>query len=219
MMRGGWSKRKQALWWSRGEKEVPLVRQEELEEPEDPEGPPKIEFPKVPQVLEKVEAPKCPLRIEVAVESSKPIDEEKCDTREFRSKSNKAKEEEREVGPIPVEKTSLAGSKEHPMEAKEELVNPEDMKTEEDMRAMEVGEYPEEKETRYSGEEGSRPRWDREESSSDVSSPFSLHDTCGIRGIHGYRGMAGERGVPGGLIGWKRILERLHDRELGDRKR
>ena len=40
----------EALWWSRGEKEVPLVRQEE---PEDPEGPQKIESPKVPQVLEK----------------------------------------------------------------------------------------------------------------------------------------------------------------------
>ena len=38
------------------------------------------------------------------------------------------------------------------------------------MRAMEVGEYPEEKETRHSEEVGSRARWDREESSSDVSS-------------------------------------------------
>ena len=103
----------EALWWSRGEKEVPVVRQEEPEEPEDPEGPPKIEFPKVPQVLEKVEvpqvlekveAPKCPLRIEVPVESSEPIDEEKCDTREFRSKSNEA---ETEVGHIPVEKTCV----------------------------------------------------------------------------------------------------------------
>ena len=60
------------------------------------------------------------------------------------------------------------------METKEERANPEDMKTEEGMRAMEVGEYPEEKETRYSGEEGSRPRWDREESSSDVSSPSTI---------------------------------------------
>ena len=75
---------------------------------------------------------------------------------------------------IPVEKTCVAGSKEHPMETKEERANPEDMKTEEGMRAMEVGEYPEEKETRYSGEEGSRARWDREESSSDVSSPSTI---------------------------------------------
>ena len=145
-----------------------MVRQEE---PEDPEGPQKTESPKVPKVLEKVEAPKCPLRIEVPVESSEPIDEEKCDTRELRSKSNK---EEREVGHIPVEKTCVAGSKEHPMETKEERTNPEDTKTEEGMRAMEVGEYPEEKETRYSGEEGSRARWDREESSSDVSSPSTI---------------------------------------------
>ena len=70
----------EALWWRRGEKEVPLVRQEE---PEDPEGPQKTESPKVPQVLEKAEAPKCPLRIEVPVESLDPINEEKCDTRDF----------------------------------------------------------------------------------------------------------------------------------------
>ena len=145
----------EALWWSRGEKEVPLVREEDSE---DPERPPKTEFPKVPKVLEKVEvpkvlekveAPKGPLQIEVSAESSKPIDEVKCDTRDFRSKSIK---EEREVGPIPVEKTCVSGGKEHPMETKEEQANPEDMKTEEGMRAMEVREYPEEKETRYSEE-------------------------------------------------------------------
>ena len=131
----------EALWWSRGEKEVPLVWQED---PEEPEGPPKTESPKMAKVLEKVEAPKVPrgpLRIEMPVESSKPIDEEKCDTRDFRSKSNKAKEEETEVEPIPVEKTSVAGIKEHPMETKEERVNHEDTKTEEGMRAMEVREY------------------------------------------------------------------------------
>ena len=60
------------------------------------------------------------------------------------------------------------------METKEERANPEDMKTEEGMRAMEVGEYPEEKETRYSEEEGSRPSLDREESGSDVSSPSTI---------------------------------------------
>ena len=158
----------EALWWSREEKEAPVVRQEDAE---DPEGPPKVESPKVSKVLEKVEAPKGPLRIEVPVESSEPIDEEKCDTRDFRSKSNK---EEREVGPIPVEKTSLAGSKEDPMETKEEQANPEDIKTEEGMRAMEVREYPEEKETRHSRKEGSRPSLDREESSSDVSSPSTI---------------------------------------------
>ena len=164
----------EAHWWSRGEKEVPLVWQED---PEEPEGPPKTESPKMAKVLEKVEAPKVPrgpLRIEMPVESSKPIDEEKCDTRDFRSKSNKAKEEETEVEPIPVEKTSVAGIKEHPMETKEERVNHEDTKTEEGMRAMEVGEYPEEKETRHSEEEGSWPSWDREESSSDVSSPSTI---------------------------------------------
>ena len=134
----------EALWWSRGEKEeVPLVRLDE------PEGPQKRESPKVPTVLEKVEVPKGPLRMEVPVESSKPIDDEECDTRDFRSKSNKAKEEEREVGHIPVEKTIVSGTKEHPMETKEEQENPEDMKTEEGMGAMEVGEYPEEQETRY----------------------------------------------------------------------
>ena len=51
----------EALWWSREEKEVPLVRQEE------PEGLEKTESPKVPKVLEKREAPKGPLRIEVPV--------------------------------------------------------------------------------------------------------------------------------------------------------
>ena len=35
---------------------------------------------------------------------------------------------------------------------REERTNPEDKKTEEGMRAMEVGEYPEEKETRHSEE-------------------------------------------------------------------
>ena len=120
----------EALWWSRGEKEAPVVREDD---PEEPERPPKTESPKmskvlekveVPQVLEKVEAPKGPLRIEVPVESSKPIDKEKCDTRDLRSKSNKAKEEEREVGPIPVEKTSVSGSKEDPMETKRSERNP-----------------------------------------------------------------------------------------------
>ena len=60
------------------------------------------------------------------------------------------------------------------METKKERANPEDTKTEEGMEAMEVGEYPEEKETRYSDEEGSRPSWDREESSNDVSSPSTI---------------------------------------------
>ena len=161
----------EAHWWSRGEKKVPVVRQEK---PEKPEGPPKTESPKMAKVLEKVEAPKGPLQIEVPVESSKPIDEEKCDTRDFRSKSNEAKEEETEVEPIPVEKTCVSGIKEHPMQTKEEQENSEDTKTEEGMRAMEVREYPEEKETRYSEEEGSRPSWDREESSSDVSSPSTI---------------------------------------------
>ena len=58
------------------------------------------------------------------------------------------------------------------METKEERASPEDMKTEKGMGAMEVGVYPEEEETRYS--EGSRPSWDREESSSDVSSPSTI---------------------------------------------
>ena len=114
-------KQEEALWWSRGEKEAPVVREDD---PEDPEGPPKTESPKMSKVLEKVEAPKGPLRIEVPVESSKPIDEEKCDTGDLRSKSNEAKEEEREVGPIPVEKTSVSGSKEDPMETKRSERNP-----------------------------------------------------------------------------------------------
>ena len=118
----------EALWWRRGEKEVPLVRQED---PEDAEGPPKTESPKVAKVLEKVEVPKGPLRIKVAVKWSERIDDEKCDTRDFRSKSNESNKVEREVGHIPVERTSVAGSKEHPMETKEERANPEDMKTEE----------------------------------------------------------------------------------------
>ena len=37
-----------------------------------------------------------------------------------------------------------------------------------------MGKYPEEKETRHSEEEGSRPSLDREESSSDVSSPSTI---------------------------------------------
>ena len=60
----------------------------------------------------------------------------------MRSKSKEAKEEEREVGPIPVEKTRVTGTKEHPMETKEERVSPENMKSEEGMGAMEVGEHP-----------------------------------------------------------------------------
>ena len=75
-----------------------MVRQEEPEEPEDPEGPPKVESPKVPKVLEKVEAPKCPLRIEVPVESSKPIDEEKCDTRDLGSKSTRQRRKKEKWG-------------------------------------------------------------------------------------------------------------------------
>ena len=63
----------EALWWSRGEKEVPVVRQEE---PEDPEGPPKTESPKVPQVLEKRVVAKGPLRIEVPVKWSERINDE-----------------------------------------------------------------------------------------------------------------------------------------------
>ena len=73
----------------------------------------------MPKVLEKVEVPRCPLRIEVPVEWSERIDDEKCDTMDFRSKFNESnKEEEIEVGPIPVEKTCVAGIKEHPMETK-----------------------------------------------------------------------------------------------------
>ena len=62
--------------------------------------------------------------------------------RDSKSKSKEAKEEEREVGPIPVEKTRVAGAKEHPMETKEERASPEGMKSEEGMEAMEVGEHP-----------------------------------------------------------------------------
>ena len=75
--------------------------------------------------------------------SSEPTDDEKCDTRDSKSKSKEAeKEEEREVGPIPVEKTCIAGTKEHPMETKEERASPEDIKSEEGMGAMEVAEHP-----------------------------------------------------------------------------
>ena len=58
----------EVLRWSRGEKEVPVVRQEDPEDPEDPEGPQKTESPKVPKVLEKVEVPKVLEKVEVRSE-------------------------------------------------------------------------------------------------------------------------------------------------------
>ena len=183
-------KQEEALWWSRGEKEAPVVREDD---PEDPEGPPKTESPKMSKVLEKVEAPKGPLRIEVSVEWSERIEDEKCDTRDFRSKSNKSNtsnksnkshksnksnkstKEEREVGPIPVEKTSVSGSKKHPWKRRRSEQTPKICrlrKVWEQWRWENI--HKRKRQGTQEKKEGSRRRWDREESSSDVSSPYTV---------------------------------------------
>ena len=135
---------------------VERVQRVRLQEPKGLNGPQKTESP---QVLERMEVP---------VRPSDPI-EESCDAKSDKPMS---KEEETEVGHIPVEKTCLAGPKEHPMETKEQE-NPGRIWSEESIEGREVEEYPKEEETRRYSEEG-RQNWDRkeeEESSSEVSSP------------------------------------------------